>query len=162
MFEASDFYGMGMSRMAVVKKGVFIDAPIEKVFKHAIDPMKWDQWYAGLSGPEKISGDGGSGTVTEFHYSMVGFRLPITIKVEEVTSSTEQCVWKGSFDGGISGTQVFTYTKKDNGTQVEALIDYTVPGKVLGKIANKLVVEKMQENSTEQTLSNLKALLEHE
>jgi hypothetical protein len=38
----------------------------------------------------------------------------------------------------------------------------TVPGKALGKIANRLVIERTQERSAEQTLENLKALCESE
>ncbi len=41
-------------------------------------------------------------------------------------------------------------------------IDYTLPGAVLGRIANRLVVERMQERSIEQTLENLKLLCEGE
>ncbi len=41
-------------------------------------------------------------------------------------------------------------------------IDYTIPGKVLGKIADSLLIEKMQERGLEQTLDNLKLLCEAE
>lgn len=39
-------------------------------------------------------------------------------------------------------------------------INYTVPGPVLGKIAEFLIVERVQEHSTEQTLENLKVMAE--
>jgi hypothetical protein len=41
-------------------------------------------------------------------------------------------------------------------------IDYTVPGKLLGHIADKLVIERLQEKAIEQTLENLRILCEAE
>jgi len=43
---------------------------------------------------------------------------------------------------------------------VTADIAYTVPGKALGKIADRLIIERMQERGLEQTLENLKLLCE--
>jgi uncharacterized membrane protein len=62
----------------------------------------------------------------------------------------------------MSGTQTFTYTPEENGTHIDVEIEYTVPGSVLGRIANSLFIEKLQENATDQTLANLKAMLEHQ
>jgi coenzyme Q-binding protein COQ10 len=39
-------------------------------------------------------------------------------------------------------------------------MEYTVPGKALGKIANRLIIERTQERSADQTLENLKMLCE--
>jgi len=41
-------------------------------------------------------------------------------------------------------------------------MEYTIPGKALGKIANRLVIERMQEKSAHQSLENLKMLCESE
>jgi len=49
---------------------------------------------------------------------------------------------------------------KDGDTEVTAEIEYTVPGAALGKIANRLIVERMRARSLEQTLENLKLLCE--
>lgn len=147
--------------MSVIERSIFINAPVEEVFKPASDPKAWEQWYAGLSGPDSMVGEGEAGSVLSFNYSMIGLKLPITVKVIERSTSPEKCVWSGTFEGGIDGKQTFTYTKKDGGTQVDAHIEYTIPGKVLGKIANNKIVEKLQEHATEHSLSNLKVLAEH-
>jgi coenzyme Q-binding protein COQ10 len=147
--------------MPVVKKSIDIAAPVNSVFAIAVDPTRWEHWYSGLSSPDQITGAGGPGSVIATHYAMMGMRLPIQIKVLDVEASSDKSVWKGNFTGGISGTQTFTYTPKEKNTHVDVEIDYTVPGSILGKIANSLFIEKLQENATEQTLANLKALVEH-
>jgi hypothetical protein len=135
---------------------------MDKVFSVAVDPTRWEHWYSGLSTPDQITGGGEPGSVVDTHYAIVGMRLPIQIKVLEVESSPARSVWKGTFTGGMSGTQTFTYTPEENGTHIDVEIEYTVPGSVLGRIANSLFIEKLQENATDQTLANLKAMLEHQ
>ena len=70
--------------------------------------------------------------------------------------------WRGEFQGPITGTQTCTSIAKGDKTEMVDEIEYTIPGKVLGKIADSLVVEKMQERGLEQTLDNLKLLCEAE
>ncbi len=148
--------------MPVVRRSTDIVIPMDQVFHAAVDPGRWEHWYAGLSSPDRITGRGEPGSTVETHYAMAGMRLPIRIEVKNVDITPTHCTWKGSFSGGISGTQTFTYTPTDQGTHVDVEIEYKVPGSVLGKIANSLFIEKLQENATEQTLANLKAMLEHE
>lgn len=148
--------------MPVVNKSIFIKADPEKVYRIAIDPKRWEQWYVELTGPLSMIGTGEVGSKMKFTYSMVGIHLQITIKVLEAATTPAGRVWRGSFSGGIVGTQKFLYMPAGNGTQVDVEIEYTVPGKVLGRIANTKTVERMQENNTANTLENLKALVEHE
>lgn len=146
--------------MPVIHKQIFIDAPVEEVFKIGWDPNMWEQWYVGLSGPDIMHGDGEAGSVVELNYTVIGINFPIITKVIEVIRSPEKSVWTGTFEGGIVGGQTFTYTKEGDGTRVEAHVDYTMPGKILGKIGNSRIVEKIQENAIEHSLSNMKLLAE--
>lgn len=146
--------------MSNLKKSIYIDAPVEKVALYGINPKEWGHWYAHLSEPEKLVGEGEVGTVGEFKYSLLGTHLPITITVKEFNESPKEFVWIGKVDGPMAGTQKFTYTEKNGGTEVNADIEYTVPGSILGKIANLLIIEKILENSTVATLENLKAICE--
>jgi hypothetical protein len=40
------------------------------------------------------------------------------------------------------------------------VVDYEVPGKLLGKIADRLIVERVNANAAENVLANLKAICE--
>lgn len=146
--------------MAHLKKSILIHAPVEDVYALARDPHRWPTWYVGLSEPEKLSGQGEVGTVIEQSFLMAGMRFPVTTEVLEDHSSPEGAQWKGKIEGPLAGEHTWTYTPKKDDTEVTVDMEYTVPGAALGKIANRLIIERMQARSLEQTLENLKLLCE--
>lgn len=148
--------------MAHIKKSIFIQAPVEKVYAITRDPNRWATFFAGLSEAEEITGQGEVGTVVKHHYQIAGVRFPVTSRVLEDSVGSNGGRWKGKIEGPLDGEQTWDYIPKDGGTEVTVTIDYTLPGAVLGRIANRLVVERMQERSIEQTLENLKLLCEGE
>jgi coenzyme Q-binding protein COQ10 len=91
---------------------------------------------------------------------MAGVHFPVTVKVLEDHIGSEGGRWKGKVEGPLAGEHTWTYTPKNGDTEVTVDMEYTVPGKALGKIADRLVVERTQERSAEQTLQNLKLLCE--
>ena len=62
--------------------------------------------------------------------------------------------------GMLVGTQEWRYTPERGQTRLTALVEYDIPGGALGKIADKLVVERMNARNLEESLENLKALVE--
>jgi uncharacterized membrane protein len=146
--------------MAHVTKSILIHAPVEEVYALARDPNHWPTWFVGMDEIEKLTGEGEVGTVAEFGYTMSGMRFSVTIRVLEDHIGPEEGRWRGEIEGPLAGEQTWTYVPADDGTQVTADIEYTVPGKALGKIANRLLIERAQERSLEQTLENLKKLCE--
>jgi uncharacterized membrane protein len=61
----------------------------------------------------------------------------------------------------MKGEHRWDYEPAEDGTRVTADIDYTVAGSVLGKVADRLFVERMEERAIHQTLENLKFMIEH-
>jgi len=146
--------------MAFLQKGVVIRAPLEEVYAVARNPNRWPVWFVGMSEIEKLEGEGEVGTVAEFGYMMAGIRFPVTVEVLEDHIDEEGARWKGKIGGPLAGEQTWVYTPKDGQTEVAVDMEYTVPGKALGKIANRLIIERTQERSLVQTLENLKILCE--
>lgn len=146
--------------MAHLKKTIIINAPIQKVYSTARDPQRWSTWFSGLSDPEKVIGHGEVGTVVEQKYLLAGQQFPITTRVLEDTSTQNEAHWKGKFEGPLAGEQTWTYRSRENKTEITVDLDYTVPGSVLGKIADRLIIERMQDRSTDQSLENLKMICE--
>jgi uncharacterized membrane protein len=146
--------------MAHVKKSIFIHALVEKVYAMARDPNRWATFYVGLSEPEEVNGLGEVGTTVKHYYLMAGVRFPVTSRVLEDTIGPQGGQWKGKIEGPLDGEQVWRYIPKNGGTEVTLSINYTLPGAVLGRIANRLLVERMQERAMEPTLENLKILCE--
>lgn len=146
--------------MSVIKKIIIIDCPAEKVYKLATDPAKWHDWYVGLSEPEYIHGTGEAGTKINLKYKILGVDLPISCEIIENTEKGDCYVWKGIINGAISSRQTWTYVPDEKSTEVMIDIEYEVPDNILGKLADILVVEKVQDKAMEETLNNLKTICE--
>jgi uncharacterized membrane protein len=142
------------------KKSIFINSTPEKIYAFARDPLKWGQWYANLSEIKLEKGDGGVGSVINSVYNLFGMHVPTIVEVTEDVSSPELCRWAGLIKGNITGKQIFTYTAKDGGTEVEIELEYTLPAGIIGRIADKLLIEKVKDNDLVHTLENLKAFCE--
>ncbi len=86
--------------------------------------------WVGMREPDRIEGDGGPGTKVEFDLHMLGIRM------HETDETIEE---RHNPDGST---------------------DWRLPGSVLGKVADRLVVEKMQSRDFRHSLENLKLLAE--
>jgi len=146
--------------MHLNKKSIFINAPLEKVHGFARDPLKWGQWYANLSEVRIEKGDGGVGSVIESVYNLFGMHVPTTIEVIEDFVSPDVHRWVGLIKGNITGKQTVTYTAKNGGTETEIELEYTLPAGIIGRIADKLLIEKVKDNDLIHTLENLKVFTE--
>lgn len=146
--------------MARITKTITIDAPAGETYTFAHDPRHWADWFVGLSGPTELTGEGEAGTVGEFTYKMAGLHFPMTIKVIEAGEQTGYYFCKTEYTGPVAGYQVFTFTPQGNQTVVSVEAEYTVPGKALGRIADRLVIERMEEHAADVAMANLKDLVE--
>ena len=147
--------------MATFEKTIFINAPVEKVYEYTNNPENWSHFYNGLSEPESISGKGEVGTIVKSSYSMMGIHFPITIEVTESKRTDDGgAIWSGSITGSFPTKQISRYVAKDGGTELTFDIDSVPPETLFTKILDKLVTDKMEENSTQHTLENIKAICE--
>lgn len=146
--------------MWTLEKSIIIERPIEEVYGYATNPALWYQWYAGLSEPGNMTGEGEVGTKADFTYTMIGMRLPIAVEVIENKQSGLGYSWKGEVTGSITSHQHWTYTKEGRGTKVSYAEAYEMPSSVLRKVADKLIIRKLLDNAMEQTFKNLKDVCE--
>lgn len=147
--------------MHKLRMNVMINARPEDVYSVARDCQRWGQWYANLSEPKSVKGNCGVGTIVECQYTIMGVHVPMTIEVTEDFKGENECRWSGNIKGPISGRQHCTYMAKDNGTEAVFEIEYNLPEGIIGKLADKLLIEKLQQNALVQTLDNLKVVSEH-
>jgi uncharacterized membrane protein len=148
--------------MAHINKSIVIEAPVEQVHARAADPERYSSWLVGLSDAEKMKGDGGAGSIIEHSYLMGGARIPLTTEILENWSGPDGAKVRARARGPMDGEHTWTYEPVDGGTRVTVGMEYKVPGAALGKIADRLIVERMQARSFEQSLENLKMLCEAE
>jgi ligand-binding SRPBCC domain-containing protein len=148
------------SIMATFEKTIFINAPVGKVYEYTINPENWSHFYNGLSEAESVHGKGEVGTIVKSSYSMMGMHFPITIEVTESQLTADGAIWKGNITGSFPTKQTSRYIAKDGGTELTFDIDSVPPETLFTKILDKLVTDKMEENSTQHTLENIKAICE--
>ena len=122
--------------------------------------MKTNRKSVRISVAENVSGKGEVGTIVKSSYSMMGIHFPIIIEVTESQLTDEGAIWKGNITGSFPTKQTSHYVAKDNGTELTFDIDSVPPETLFTKILDKLVTDKMEENSTQHTLENIKAICE--
>jgi coenzyme Q-binding protein COQ10 len=146
--------------MAHIEKKTLINAPIDKVYAFARDPQKWNTWWIGLSAPDEINGKGEVGTMVKHRFMVAGLPFAVTTKVLIDRVGPKDALWKGQIEGPLAGQHEWKYNALGEKTEVFVKLDYTVPGKIIGKFADHTLIEKMQEKALENTLDNLKLLCE--
>jgi coenzyme Q-binding protein COQ10 len=147
--------------MAHLKDSILIGAPPEKVHAFAADVRKWPIWFVGLGEAESVEGDNSPGTVVKQSYTFMGVHIPVTTKViENSVDADGGRHWRAENEGSLAGWHSWNYLPREDGTLVEVEMEYAVPGSVLGKVADRLFVERNQERALRHTLENLKQLTE--
>ena len=144
--------------MAVIQRSTTIRAPVEKIFDLLDTPERAREWAVGLTRVSDIQrSDARVGDTMRLTYSVLGLRFPMkftTIEYERPTKMVSR------FEGGMRGTMSFTLNQAGDATQLNWEIDYTMRGGILGKIADTLMVERMNERNSLRSMEDIKLLCE--
>ncbi len=146
--------------MVQIQKQLLIWAPLHEVYELARDPKRWALWLVGLSEPKSLVGEGEVGTVSAHDYLLMGKPFPVIYTVLEDCVTTRGAYWRTKIEGPFAGEYSWKYFPKRGGTKVSAELSYTVPRTTVGKAADPLVVERLQERALEHSLTNLKMICE--
>jgi uncharacterized membrane protein len=121
------------------------------------DANRWPDWYPGMTEihvaapyPEK------GGRVT-FKVKSAGMSMQIT---ETVLDYQPDKLQRFQMEGMLSGQARWELIPEGEGTTLTTVFDYVLPGGAFGRIADALVVKRMNAKSLEQGLRNFKALVE--
>ena len=146
--------------MAHVEQETIIDAPVGAVFRKLMEPETATAWLVNLEDVRNVTGHD-VGSSYDWTFNMVG---RLSFKGKNVFTDiipNERVRYESS--GGITSAWDWQLTPTpDGGTSVHVTVDYTVPGSVLGALADKLFIERQNEKDLRQSLGNLKRLLESE
>lgn len=143
--------------MARLEKSIIIHAPWEKVDAIANDGRRTPEWYEGV---ESTTVDGTYpqvGGVSEQVYKASGMTFNIKMTVEAYEKGQ---LLHLRMDGMIDGTQQWTIEPQGDNTKLNVVFEYEVPGGGLGKIADKLIIERVNSSNLDKSLENLKKLAE--
>jgi len=144
--------------MPRLKAAIEIDAPREHVFALAADITKQPEWTTFIKEVVLTSGDGksqGSAAERVIKVGLMKNGLEDTIVEYEANEAVGR-----RFVGYFEGDDRLTFAPAGNGTRVEWSVNYTPPFGIIGKIGDRLVMERVFQNELEASLDTLKAQLE--
>ncbi len=143
---------------STVSASVRVHAPVEKVFAYVTDPQNWTKYVTSLVEVRGLPGGAPEAGMTfEWTYRMLGinFRGAGTVSVVR-----KDRAFGLQMRGGFRAEESFRFEREAAATVLTAEITYEMPGKVLGVIANRLVVEKINRKEAQAVLMKIKAICE--
>ena len=141
--------------MATVERSITINAPVEKVFTYIADPRNELETVPSITDIRDIIGQG-VGQRYSWTYKMMGISLKGESEVIEYVPN-ERYVTRST--GGIISTWTWTVKPEGNGTQLNLVVEYTIPVPVLGKVGERLVSRQSQREA-DLAMATLKDRLE--
>ena len=143
--------------MAIVQRDVHINAPPLETMGLLSEATRWPDWYPGMVQIDVSAPFPQKGGKVDFKVKSAGMSMSITETVLDYQPGELQLL---QMEGMLSGLARWELTPEGNGTHVTTTFDYALPGGVLGKIADALVVKRMNTKSLEQGLHNFKDVVE--
>jgi coenzyme Q-binding protein COQ10 len=127
---------------------VTINVPVEKVFDAITNPEIISQMSSGsVTGTKGKYGELGS--YADWEYLKLHSRTTVT-EVNRPYKLVQE------MSGAMPGKWIWNLKQDGQAVKVDFCIEYRVPGGILGKIADKLFLGRMNQKNLEKTLKNLK------
>lgn len=147
--------------MAHLTKTLFINVPVGKLDAVVKDPKQWSRFWVGMGEPDRVFGDGSPGTKVEFTMLVMGVRTHMIDRtIEERHNDDGSTDWRWELEGATPGWLTCHHAPKEGGTETTTELEYSVPGSVVGKAADRLLLEKRMRRDFENSLENLKLMVE--
>jgi carbon monoxide dehydrogenase subunit G len=145
--------------MAIVQRSVQIKASPQEAMALLSDASRWPDWYPGMTELSITAPFPEKGGTVAFKAKSAGISLPITETVIDFQPGELQLL---QMEGMLSGRARWELAPEGDGTRLTTTFDYALPGGVLGRVADALIVKRMNGKSLEQGLNNFKALVERQ
>ena len=143
--------------MAHVQRSVAIKASPEETMAFLSDASRWPDWYPGLTDIHLSGPFPEKGGKVSFKVKSAGMSMQITETVLDYQPGKLQLF---QMEGMLSGQARWELTPEGDGTVLTTTFDYALPGGVFGRIADALLVKRMNAKSLGDALQNCKALVE--
>lgn len=148
----------GGENMAKVHVSTIIHKPIQEVFDYTASPANGPAFIPNLNENSNIQPEQpGVGQKFDWRFNMAGVDLRGQAEVTEYNSPHNAKIVS---TGDTTSTWVYSFQEKDGGTEVNLEVEYEVAETAVQKMANKLIIEQLNQRSAEQSLANLKTILE--
>jgi uncharacterized protein YndB with AHSA1/START domain len=145
--------------MAIVQRNVQIKASPQETMALLSDASRWPDWYPGMTELNVAAPFPQEGGKVTFKVKSAGLSIPVTETVIDYQPGKLQVF---QMEGMLSGRARWELTPEGDATRLTTTFDYALPAGVFGKIADALIVKRMNGKSLEQGLNNFKALAERQ
>lgn len=144
--------------MAVVEKSIFIEMSPEELYDFGVNhPERIPEWFEGVETIEVDSTYPAVGGKVEVTYKAAGITFKTTGTAIEAVRGKKYAT---QYTGMATGVQTWTYQPEGSGTRLTLHFDYEIVGGGVGKMLDKLLIERQNAKNFEQSLKNLKVMAE--
>lgn len=143
--------------MAIVQHDVQVKVSPQETMALLSDAGRWPDWYPGMTEIEIAAPFPEQGGRVTFKVKSAGISMSITETVLEYQPGKLQLL---QMDGMLSGRARWELAPEGDGTRLTTTFNYALPGGVLGKIADALIVKRINAKSLDEALHNFKGLVE--
>jgi uncharacterized protein YndB with AHSA1/START domain len=148
--------------MSTVQTEIEIDAPMEQVWETVMDPDRLKDWVTIHRAVKDVSDrplQQGSTMEQVLHMRGISFRVQWTLVDVSAPNAAQ---WEGRGPAHSRARIRYELSGNDNGrTRFQYTNEFTPPGGRLGSVASRVIVGAASEREATNSLSRLKALIEH-
>ena len=139
--------------MTTVQRSITVNAAPETIETYSRYAGSWPDWFPGVVGVnvDDTYPDVGSAAQVAFQAAGTTFELTLVV-LDYVPGERVEYELQGMAHGHAS----FILADDGGGQRVDAQIEYELPGGVLGRIADRTVIEQRVDAALEEALYNLK------
>lgn len=147
--------------MPVIEHLATINAPAEQIFAILDDPARLPDYMPGITNvSDVVQTDERVGDTAKFTYKVLGLSFDYTGTVTEwekdrkFVSRMDQPIMAGTYSASVE--------PQGDAAEVTLRMDYDIKLGLLGRAINRIVLERMNDNTLRHGLENLKILVEKE
>ncbi len=144
--------------MSQISQSININAPLSKVFDYVSNPENWTRYVTSLVDVRNMSDDTpAAGMTFDWTYRMLGVNNDGKGRIVDFEKDKKIAM---EMEGSFPIKETYSFEGDDTSTDLKFEINYDVPGKVLGVIADKLVVERLNVKEAVAVLNKIKDICE--
>jgi len=144
--------------MVSISASLVINKPTQEVFDYAASPLNGPAFIPNLNENSNVQPEQpGVGQTFDWRFNMGGVDLRGSAEVTEYDAPHKVTVVT---KGDTSSTWLYTFQDEGGNTKVTLEVEYEVAESALQKLVNRAVVERLNKRTAEQSLENLKTILE--
>lgn len=144
--------------MPTVTKKITIKAPVAEVFEFVTNPENWTRYVTSLVDIKELSSPTiEPGTTFRWTYRMLGMNFH---GVGRITDNVKNRRFGLKMEGSFPILETYAFSKVEGGTELNAEIQYEMPGKIMSVVANRGLMEKVNKKEAEAVLAKIKMFCE--